>query len=95
MRGVFAQGGRYAVVMKGLMRALDAAATGVTVGERVSEGETWKAIGIGLGLAFPLLVRRRIGSLAIAALLALGSYYFWENIHGQTAPRTSASAGTA
>lgn len=86
---------RLPCAMKGLMRALDAAATGVTVGERISQGETWKAIGVGLGLAFPLLVRRRIGSLAVAAVLALGSYYFWENIHGETAPRTSASAGTA
>lgn len=81
--------------MKSLMRVLDAMATGVTVGERVSEGETWKAIGMGLGLAFPLLVRRRIGSLALAALVALGSYYFWEKVHGETAPRMSAPAGTA
>lgn len=77
------------------MRALDAMATGLTVGERISEGETFKAIGIGLGLAFPLLVRRRIGSLALAVLVAAGSYYFWEKVHGETAPKTSAHAGTA
>lgn len=81
--------------MKSLMRGLDAMATGVTVGERVSAGDTWKAIGIGLGLAFPLLVRRRIGSLALAALVALGSYYFWESIHGETAPKLSSPAASA
>lgn len=82
-------------MMKSLMRGLDAMATGVTVGEQFSEGETWRAIGIGLGLAFPLLVRKRIGSLALAVLVAVGSYYFWEKIHGDTAPKLSAPAGTA
>lgn len=79
--------------MKRLMRAFDAMATGLTVGERVSAGENWKAIGIGLGLAFPLIVRRRMGSLALAILVAIGSYYFWENIHAETAPKVSAPAG--
>jgi len=82
--------------MKSLMRALDAAATGVTVGEQFSEGETWRAIGIGLGLAFPLLIRKRIGSLAVAVLVAVGSYYFWEKVHGDAAsPQLSQPAGTA
>jgi len=87
--------GTPATMMKSLMRALDAAATGVTVGEQVSEGETFRAIGIGLGLAFPLLVRKRIGSLALAVVVAVGSYYFWEKIHGESAPRASVPAGTA
>lgn len=82
--------------MQSLMRALDAAATGVTIGEQFSEGETFRAIGIGLGLAFPLLVRKRIGSLALAVLVAAGSYYFWEQIHGDAAaPSMSAPEGTA
>lgn len=82
-------------MFQSLMRAVDAMATGVTVGERFSEGETWRAVGIGLGLAFPLLVRRRVGSLALAVLVAVGSYYFWEKVHGDTAPRLSAPAGSA
>ncbi|PSG97245.1 hypothetical protein BRD56_06180 [Thermoplasmatales archaeon SW_10_69_26] len=81
--------------MKALMRGLDAMATGLTVGERISEGEPFKAIGIGLGLAFPLIMRRRIGSLTLAVLMAVGSYYFWEKVHGDSAPMTSAPTGTA
>lgn len=81
--------------MKRLFQAIDAMAAGFTAGEKFSQGETLKGVGIGLGLAFPLLIRRRIGSLALAILVAIGSYYFWEKIHGETAPRMSAPAGTA
>lgn len=80
--------------MKRLFQAIDAMAAGFTAGEKFSQGETWKGLGIGLGLAFPLLIRRRIGSLALAVLVAIGSYYFWEKIHGETGrlPEAPASA---
>lgn len=68
--------------MKRFLRALDAAAAGFTAGEKISEGETLQGVGIGLGIAAPLLFKRRFGSLALAVAVAVGSYYFWEKFHG-------------
>lgn len=75
-----------------MLRVVDAVATGFTVGEKFSEGEQLKAVGIGLGLAFPLLIRRRVGSLFLAVAVAVGSYYLWEQIHGSTTPTVEAPA---
>lgn len=82
--------------MKRLLRVFDAMATGFTVGEKFSEGEALKGLGIGLGLAFPLLAERRVGSLALAVAVAVGSYYFWEKIHGDAVtPSVPSSAQVA
>lgn len=69
------------MLTKRFMAALDALATGFTVGEKLSEGERMKALGMGLALAAPLIVRRRVWSLVGAAAMAVVAYYFWEEFH--------------
>jgi len=72
--------------MMRLYRAFGAMATGFAVGQKFSEGERLKALAIGVGLAFPLIVKRRIGSLALAAAIAFGAYYLFEQVHTQQLP---------
>ncbi len=66
---------------KHLMRGLDALLGGLTVGEQARRGDTWKAAGVALTLAVPLLWKKRLGAFALAGLAAVLSYYFFDEFH--------------
>lgn len=80
---------------KRFMAAVDALATGFTVGEKLSEGERMKAIGMGLALAAPLIIKRRVWSLAGAVAMAVVAYYFWEEFHAREPVLVEAPADPA
>lgn len=66
---------------KKLLRGLDALVGGLTIGEQAKRGDTWKAAGVALTLAIPLLWKKRLGAFALAALAAVLSYYFFDEFH--------------